>query len=176
MFIFKNDQYNKFEKTVGSLSKVLTIQRERKLKWFLGLYIIRNRSKRALKLLQKVYIIKIHNNLAPNTTISQLTAIAIKSVEFLATPNNKNIIDVLQIIYQQKVELFIFAVIAIWLNIAFAVLLFLQFKFNQQQEKQYHKAIDQMFDYLFQVQDYYICYRKNIQDILSFIFDKFYFW
>lgn len=29
-----------------------------------------------------------------------------------------------------------------------------------------------MFDYLFQVQDYYICYKKNIQDILSFVFDK----
>lgn len=37
----------------------------------------------------------------------------IKSFELLAAPNNKNIADILQTFYQQKIVLFLFLAIAI---------------------------------------------------------------
>ena len=112
VFAFKKDQCDKVEKTVALLSKALTIKRKRELKWFLGLYVIRDRSKRALWLSQKVYILKICNNLASSTAISQLPAMAIEILEFLAATNNKDIINVLQTLDQQKVGLLLFAAIA----------------------------------------------------------------
>ena len=48
VFAFKQDQRNEVEKTVASLSKALTIERKGELKWFLGLHVIRDRSKRVL--------------------------------------------------------------------------------------------------------------------------------
>lgn len=48
MFAFKKDLYNKVEKTAAFYSKTLIIKRKRKLKWFLGLYIIYKYSKRGL--------------------------------------------------------------------------------------------------------------------------------
>lgn len=43
-------------------------------------------------------------------------------------------------LYQQKIDLLLFAVIATRLDIAFAVLQL--FQFNQQQKHQYQKAVD----------------------------------
>lgn len=78
---------------------MLIIERKKELKWFLGLYIICDHSKKALWLLQKVYILKICNNLARSTSTSQLPAMLIKILELLAASNNKDITDVLQILY-----------------------------------------------------------------------------
>ena len=47
VFIFKKDQPNKFQNTVASFSKTITIERKKEQKWFLGLYIIRNQSKKS---------------------------------------------------------------------------------------------------------------------------------
>ncbi len=51
VFAFKKDQRDEVEKTVTSLSKALTIERKGELKWFLGLHVIRDHSKKALWLL-----------------------------------------------------------------------------------------------------------------------------
>lgn len=48
VFIFKKDQRKKIKQIVDLLLKTLTIERKRKLKWFLRLYMIRNCSKKAL--------------------------------------------------------------------------------------------------------------------------------
>lgn len=59
-------------------------------------------------------------------------------------------------LYQCKIGLFLFAIIATKLDIIFAIS-YLS-KFNQQQEPQYHKAANQVFYYLFLMQNYYIHY------------------
>lgn len=56
-----------------------------------------------------------------------------KNFKLLPFCNNKDIIDASQTLYQQKVELLFFAVIAIWPDIVFVVSQFLQF--NKQPEK-----------------------------------------
>lgn len=63
VFAFKKEQSDKVKKIVASLSQTLTIEVIGELKWFLGLDIIRNRSKRTVWLSQKAYILKIYNEL-----------------------------------------------------------------------------------------------------------------
>ena len=113
VFAFLKDQSDEVEKTVALLSKAQTIERKGELKWFLGLHIIRDRSKRALWLSQKSYIFKICNEHTPSISTSRLPATSIKILELLAVPDNKDITDALQILYQQKVGLLLFAAIAI---------------------------------------------------------------
>ncbi len=155
VFAFKKNPYDKIERTVVLLSKTLTIGRKGELKWFLGLHMIRDRSKRALWLLQKAYIIKIYNDLAPITSTSRLPSTPIEILELLAVPDNEDITDASRTLYQRKVGSLLFAAIATWPDIAFAFSPLL--RLNQRPEKQHHKAADQVFHYLFQTQDYCIC-------------------
>ena len=99
VFAFKKKQYDKVERLVSSLLKVLTIERKRELKWFLGLYIIHGRLKRALWLLQKAYIMKICNNLALSTNKSQLPVMPIKILELLAVPKSEEITNTFWTLY-----------------------------------------------------------------------------
>ncbi len=78
---FKRDQPDEVERTVASLSKSLKIVRKRELKRFLGLYLIRDRSKKALWLSKKTYIMKICNDLALSTITSRLPSTPMKIVE-----------------------------------------------------------------------------------------------
>ncbi len=104
VFAFKKDQRNEIERTVASLSKALTIERKGGLKWFLGLHMIRDRSKRALWLMQKAYIMKIYNNLAPSINTSRLPSTSIEILEHLAVPDNEDNTDLSQTLYQRKVK------------------------------------------------------------------------
>ena len=98
-FAFKKDQRNKIENTAISLSKALTIERKRELKWFLGLYIIRDCSKRALWLLPKAYIRKICNDFAPSTSTCQRPAMPMEILELLASSDNEDITDASETLY-----------------------------------------------------------------------------
>ena len=68
VFAFKKNKRDKVERIVVSLSKALTIERKRELKWFLGLHVIRDRSERALRLSQKAYLMNICNDIAAIAT------------------------------------------------------------------------------------------------------------
>ncbi len=168
VFVFKKDQRNEVERTVASLSKALTIERKGELKWFLRLHVIRDRSDRGLWLSQKAYIMKIYNDLAPSTSMSRLPSTQMEILELLVVPDNEDITDASQTLYQQKVGSLFFAVIATWPDIAFAVLRFS--RFNQRVRKRHNEAADRVFHYLFQTQDYSICYRGNAQDQSSFVY------
>ena len=61
VFTFIKDQDNKDKMIVESLSQVLTIKVEGKLKCFLGLHVICNHIKQTSLLSYKVYIMKIYN-------------------------------------------------------------------------------------------------------------------
>ena len=160
VFAFKKDQCDKFANIIVSLSKTFTIEKKRELKWFLGLYVICDYLKRALWLSQKAYIMNICNDLASNTSTNPLAATPIEILELLAAPDNENIMNESQTMYQQKVGLLLFAAIATQPDIVFAVLRLLQF--DQQPEKQNNKAANQVFHYLFQTQDYCICYERDV--------------
>ena len=129
---------------------------------------MRDRSKKALWLSQKAYIMKICNDLAPSTVTNRLPTTQMEILKLLAAPNNEDITDASWTLYQRKVGLFFFAAIATWPDIAFAVLRLL--RFNQRPRKKYHKAADQVFHYLSWMQDYCICYGKDAQDLSSFLY------
>ena len=167
VFAFLKDQHDEVEKTVASLLKVLMIERKRELKCFLGLHVIRNRSKRALWLSQKAYILKICNDLAPSTSTSRLPATPMEILELLAAPDNEDITDASRTLYQRKVGSLLFAAIATRPDIAFAVSRLS--RFNQRPGKQHHEAADRVFHYLFRTQDYCICYGGDAQDLSSFV-------
>ncbi len=168
VFAFKKDHRDEIERTVSSLSKALTIERKGELKCFLGLHVIRNRSKRALWLLHKAYIMKICNDLAPSTSTSRFPFTPMEILELLAVPDNKDITDASQTLYQRKVGSLLFAAIATRPDIAFAVSRLSQF--NQRPGMQHHEAADRVFHYLFQTQDYCIRYGGDAQDLSSFLF------
>ncbi len=155
VFTFKKDQRDEIERTVASISKALRIERKRELEWFLGLHVIRDRSKRALWLLQKSYIMKICNDLAPSTSTSQLPSTPMEILQLLAVPDTEDITDASQTLYKWKLGSLLFAAIATRPDIAFAVSRLS--RFNQPPGMQHHEAADRVFQYLFQTQDYYIC-------------------
>ncbi len=167
VFAFKKDQRDEVERIIASLSKALTIERKRELKWFLGLHVIRDRSKKALWLSQKAYIMKICNDFATNTSTRRLPSMSIEMFELLAVPDNKDITDASRTLYQRKVGSLLFAAIASPPDIAFAVSRLL--RFNQSPGKRHHEAADRVFQYLFQTQDYCIRYRGDTQDPSSVV-------
>ncbi len=82
VFAFKKDHRDKIERTVTLLSKALTMKRKRELKWFLGLHVIRDCSKRALWLFQKAYIMKICNDFAQSQAQADCLLRQWKSLNF----------------------------------------------------------------------------------------------
>ncbi len=88
-------------------------------------------------------------------------------LELLAVPDNEDITNESQTLYQRKVGLLLFAAIATWPDIAFAVSRFL--RFNQQPGMRHHEAADRVFHYLFQTQDYCIRYGGDANDLSSFV-------
>ncbi len=129
--------------------------------------MIRDCVERALWLLQKTYIMKICNDLAPSTSTSRLLSKPMEILELLAVPDNEDITDASRTLYQLKIGLLFLTAIAICPEIAFVVSQFLQF--NQQSRKRHHTAEDRVFHYLFQKQDYCICYWGDSQDLSSFV-------
>ncbi len=168
VFAFKKDQRDEVERTVASLLKALTIERKRELKWFLGFYLIRDRSERALWLSQKAYIMKICNDLTPSTSTSRLPSTLMEILELLAVPDNEDITDASLTLYQRKVGSLFFAAIATRPKIAFAVSRLS--RINERPGKRHHEAADRVFHYLFQTQDYYIRYKGDEQDLSSFVY------
>lgn len=150
---------------MDALSKALTIEKKRELKWFLGLHVIRNCSKKALWLLQKAYIMKMCNNLVSST--SRLPTMPMEVLELLAVPENEIIMDASRILYQQKVGSLLYAAITTRLDIAFAVSKFS--RFNRRPGKHYHEVADWVFHYFFALQDLCICYGGDVRDLSSFV-------
>ncbi len=112
---------------------------------------------------------KICNNLAPITSTNRLPSTPMEILELIAVPDNEDITDVSQSLYQRKVGSLFFAVIATRPDIAFAVSWLL--RFNQRPGKRHHKAADRVFHYLFQTQDYFgFRYEGDSQDLSSFVF------
>lgn len=152
---------------MDALSKALTIEKKEELKWFLGLHVIRDRSKRALWLSQKAYIAKICNDLALCANTSRLPTTPMEVLELLPASKDEIITDLSRTLYQQKVGSLLYATIATRPDIAFAVSQLS--RFNQHPGKHHHKAADQVFHYFYGTQNLCICYGGDKQDFISFV-------
>ena len=103
VFAFKNERTDEVKQIIESLSKALTIKVVDKLKLFLRLHVIRNRSKQTIWLSQKAYIMKICNEFAPINS-SQLPSTPMKVTELFFINEDKIISNPSRILYQQKVR------------------------------------------------------------------------
>lgn len=84
------------------------------------LHVIRNRTKKTVWLLQKVYISKTCNKFAPTPTSRPSTTI-MDIVKFLPLSKEEEVSDASRTLYQRKVRSLLFAAIATRPDIAFAV-------------------------------------------------------
>lgn len=89
-------------------------------------------------------------------------------VELLPLSDNKKVSNALRTLYQQKVELLLFAVIATHSDIVFAVSRLS--RFNQKPGKRHYKAANHVFHYLFQTQDHCVRYEGKANNFTSFIY------
>ncbi len=113
---------------------------------------------------------KIYDDLAPSTNTSRYPSTPVEIFDLLDVPDNEDITDASQTLYQRKVRSLLFAAVATRPDIAFAVPRLL--RFNQRPRKRHHKAADRVFHYLFQKKDYCIRYWGNAQDLSSLVFES----
>ena len=91
-------------------------------------------------------------------------------IELLPFSEKEEVFDISKTFYQQNVGSLLFAAIATRLDIAFAVSKLS--RFNQRPGKIYFEAADRVFYYFLEMQDYYICYGGETQNISSFEFAR----
>ena len=149
------------------LQRTTTIKKVGKLKWFLGFHVICNRTKQTIWLSQKAYITKICNEFATKPT-GRLPTTPMDIAELLPLSDKEEVPDASRTLYQQKVGSLLFAAIATRPDITYAVSRLS--RFNQRSRKIHHEAANRVFHYLLGTQNYCICYGKETQDILSFVF------
>ena len=167
VFTFKKDRVDEVKKIVESLSQALTIKVVGKLKWFLGLHVICNRTKQTIWLSQKAYIMKICNEFIHTTDTLRLPTTPMEISELYPIENDEIVSDSSRTLYQRKVGSLLFAAIATRPDIAFAVSRLS--RFNQRPGPQHHEAANRVFYYLFSTQDYCIRYGGEAQEVSSFI-------
>ncbi len=93
------------------------------------------------------------------TNSSQLPATLMEVTELFPGNKDKIIFNSFRILYQRKVSSLLFAAIATWPDIAFAVSRLS--RFNQRPGKQHHEAANRVFHYLFRTQDYFFFFFFN---------------
>ena len=97
--MFKKNRDNKIKMIIELLSQALTIKVVDELKWFLGLHVICNRTKRTIWLLQNAYIMKIYSEFIYTNPL-QFPIIPIKILELLLIDKDEIVSDSSKILYQ----------------------------------------------------------------------------
>ena len=156
VFAYKKDQKDEVDQVVELLQRTITIKKVGELKWFLGLHVVRNRTKQTIWLSQKAYITKICNKFTTKST-GRLPTTPMDIAELPPLSDKEEVSDASRTLYQQKVGSLLFAAIATRPDIAFSVSKLLHF--NQRPGKIYHEVADRVFYYLLGTQDYCLCYR-----------------
>lgn len=138
---YRKDQSKKGQEAMDQLKQRYSITGGDDLQWFLGIEVIRDRSKQLIHLSQVAYCEKI-NRLVDDQTIRHDTPMATSELmprEGLATPSEINR-------YQRKVGSLLYAAVNTRPDIAFATSRLARFLSNPSQEHQ--KAADRVLLYL----------------------------
>jgi len=131
----------------------------RELKWFLGMHIIRDRSKRLLWMSQLPYIEKVAHQFIPDLQKCPETPVA-EEVLMPLTPEEE-VDDTSRTLYQRKIGSLLFAGIATRPDIAFATAKLSQF--NQRPGKVHHEAADRVIRYVYRTRHLSIQYGRHHQ-------------
>src|SRR4029077_4128853 len=165
VFAFRKKDKEKVAHTVTSLKETFTMSELGELKWFLGMHIIRDRSKRSLWVSQLSYIEKVANQFTPD--LQRCPETPMVEEELLPLPPDKEVDEADRTLYQRKVGSLLFAAISTRPDIAFAVARLS--RFNQRPGKEHHEAADRVIRYLYRTR--HLCIRYGHQSTAtSFVF------
>jgi hypothetical protein len=135
-----------------SLKKTFIMTELGELKWFLGIHIIRDRSKRSLLVSQLSYIEKVANQFTLD--LQRCPETPMVEEELLPLPPGKEVDEADRALYQRKVGSLVFAAISTRPDIVFAVA---SPRFNQRPRKEHHEAADRVIRYLYRTR--HLCIR-----------------
>jgi reverse transcriptase-like protein len=154
VFAFRKKDRDEVNHILSSLKKIFTMKDLGELKWFLGMHIMRDRSKRRLWLSQLSYIEKVANEFISD--LSRCPETPITEEELLPMPAEEEVDDTSRISYQRKVGSILFAAISTRPDIAFAAARLS--RFNQRPGQYHHDAADRLIRYLYRTRHFCIQY------------------
>ena len=131
VFAFRQRDRLEVQEIIKNLKKPFTLKEMGDLKWFLGIYIIRDRQKKILWLSQLSYIEKVKSQFISEEPI-RLPDTLIQEEEFL--PSDQEAIEKDRTVYQQKIGSVLFAAIASRPDITFAITRLSRFNQNPRQK------------------------------------------
>jgi hypothetical protein len=154
VFAFRKKDREKVAHTVTSLKETFTMSELGELKWFLGMHIIRDRSKRYLWVSQLSYIEKVASQFTPD--LERCPETPMTEEELLQLPPDEEVNEVDRTLYQRKVGSLLFAAISTRPDIAFAAARLS--RFNQRPGKVHQEAADRVIRYLYRTRHLSIQY------------------
>lgn len=157
VFAFRKKDRDEVTQIVTSLKKTFTITEIGELKWFLGMHVIRDRSKRSLWISQLSYIEKVAHQFIPD--LQRCPETPMTEEELTPLPTEEEVDEADRTLYQQKVGSLLFAGISTRPDIAFATAKLS--RFNQRPGKAHHEAADRVIRYLYRTRHLSIQYGRK---------------
>ena len=157
VFAFRKKDRDDVNQIVTSLKKTFTITELGELKWFLGMHVIRDRSKRSLWISQLSYIEKVAHQFTLD--LQRCPETPMTEEELMPLPSEEEMDETGRTLYQQKVGSILFAGISTRPDIAFATAKLSQF--NQRPGKAHHEAADRVIRYLYRTRHLSIQYGRQ---------------
>ena len=154
VFAFRKKDHKEVKCITSSLKETFTMKDMGELKWFLGMHVMRDRTKRQLWLSQLSYIEKMANEFIPD--LSRCPETPMTEEELLPVPTEEEVEESTRISYQRKVGSILFAAISTRPDIAFAVARLS--RFNQRPGQKHHDAADRLIQYLYRTRNSCIQY------------------
>ena len=154
VFAFRKKDHKEVKGITSSLKETFTMKDMGELKWFLGMHVMRDRTKRQLWLSQLSYIEKMANEFIPD--LSRCPETPMTEEELLPVPTEEEVEESTRISYQRKVGSILFAAISTRPDIAFAVARLS--RFNQRPGQKHHDAADRLIQYLYRTRNSCIQY------------------
>ena len=127
VFAFQKQDAETVTQMASSLGKQFMLKELGELKWFLGMHIFRDHSKRSLWLSQNSYIEKVANEFIPDLNPSRCPHTPMTEEELLPLPAEEEVTDTNRTVYQWKIGSILYAAISMRLDIAFVAARLLRF-------------------------------------------------
>jgi hypothetical protein len=149
----------------GETHRIIQLMQERyqlnilgKLKWFLGIHVLRDRQQKKLWLSQKAFIEKIANQYGIDIE-GRMPDTPMTEVKLLLADTRVDVVSALR--YQHKMGSLLYAAIMTRPDVAFAVSRLA--RFNRNPTPTHHEAVDRVIHYLYGSKHMAICYGGDAE-------------
>lgn len=156
VFAFRKQDTENVALVTSQLKSKFTMKELGELKWFLGMHIFRDRSKRSLWLSQSSYIENVAIEFIPDLDPSRCPQTPMTEEELLPLPAEEEVEEASRTLYQRKIGSILFAAISTRPDIAFAAARLS--RFNQRPGQFHHNAADRVILYLYRTRHLCIQY------------------